>query len=226
MIDLPYAPTPNGWKISILLEELGLPYTVVPIDIRAGEQFSLGGVGSNWKRLTTRRLAGGPGPRCGDLGADLTAGSPCSGRWVHRCGLDAARRLQSSGRELFTIGTSTIVHLSPGAAIGKITAVHFAWVGITGTAIAPTLVAVVAEQFFQGTLGSALSTVDGALATIGGLCLLVVYRQLRPGDSVPSLARDAAQAKPLGSRTNSRPWVTSRLSHYRSGCSLRNRRRR
>ncbi|MGY4235854.1 GST-like protein [Bradyrhizobium sp. USDA 4449] len=39
MIDLHYAPTPNGWKISILLEELGLPYTVVPIDIRAGEQF-------------------------------------------------------------------------------------------------------------------------------------------------------------------------------------------
>jgi GST-like protein len=39
MIDLHYAPTPNGWKISILLEELGLSYTVVPIDIRAGEQF-------------------------------------------------------------------------------------------------------------------------------------------------------------------------------------------
>ena len=39
MIDLHYAPTPNGWKISILLEEVGLPYTVVPIDIRAGEQF-------------------------------------------------------------------------------------------------------------------------------------------------------------------------------------------
>ncbi|MBW7961442.1 MFS transporter [Bradyrhizobium sp. BR 10261] len=93
---------------------------------------------------------------------------------------------------LFTIGTSTIVHLSPGAAIGKITAVHFAWVGITGTAIAPTLVAVVAAQFFQGTLGSALSTVGGALAAIGGLCLLVVHWQLRPGHSVPSLAREAA----------------------------------
>ncbi len=39
MIELHYAPTPNGWKISILLEELGLPYTVTPVNIRAGEQF-------------------------------------------------------------------------------------------------------------------------------------------------------------------------------------------
>ena len=39
MIDLYYAPTPNGWKISIMLEELGLPYEVFPINIRAGEQF-------------------------------------------------------------------------------------------------------------------------------------------------------------------------------------------
>ena len=39
MIDLYYAPTPNGWKISIMLEELGLPYTVIPVDIRAGDQF-------------------------------------------------------------------------------------------------------------------------------------------------------------------------------------------
>ena len=39
MIDLYYAPTPNGWKISIMLEELGVPYTVVPVNIRAGEQF-------------------------------------------------------------------------------------------------------------------------------------------------------------------------------------------
>jgi len=40
MIDLHYAPTPNGWKISIMLEELGLPYTVKPVNIRAGEQFA------------------------------------------------------------------------------------------------------------------------------------------------------------------------------------------
>ncbi|ASR50066.1 glutathione binding-like protein [Blastomonas fulva] len=40
MIDLYYAPTPNGWKISIMLEECGLPYTVRPVNIGAGEQFA------------------------------------------------------------------------------------------------------------------------------------------------------------------------------------------
>src|SRR6201992_2535040 len=39
VIDLHYAPTPNGWKISIMLEELGLPYAVIPVNIRAGDQF-------------------------------------------------------------------------------------------------------------------------------------------------------------------------------------------
>ena len=38
-IDLYYWPTPNGWKISIALEEMGLPYTLHLVDITAGEQF-------------------------------------------------------------------------------------------------------------------------------------------------------------------------------------------
>lgn len=38
MIDLYYAPTPNTWKVSIMLEECGLPYRVIPVDILAGEQ--------------------------------------------------------------------------------------------------------------------------------------------------------------------------------------------
>ena len=40
MIDLYFWPTPNGWKITIMLEELGLPYTVVPVDIGKGDQFA------------------------------------------------------------------------------------------------------------------------------------------------------------------------------------------
>ncbi|TCQ89506.1 MULTISPECIES: GSH-dependent disulfide bond oxidoreductase [Rahnella] len=39
MIDLYYAPTPNGHKISLLLEECGLPYRLYQIDMSAGEQF-------------------------------------------------------------------------------------------------------------------------------------------------------------------------------------------
>src|SRR5258705_4743093 len=39
MIDLHYWPTPNGWKISIMLEECGLPYNLVPVNIGTGEQF-------------------------------------------------------------------------------------------------------------------------------------------------------------------------------------------
>jgi glutathione S-transferase len=38
MIDLYTAPTPNGWKASIALEELGLPYEVHLVNLLAGEQ--------------------------------------------------------------------------------------------------------------------------------------------------------------------------------------------
>jgi len=39
MIDLHYWPTPNGWKATILLEELGLPYNLIPVNIGRGDQF-------------------------------------------------------------------------------------------------------------------------------------------------------------------------------------------
>ncbi|MEZ5810918.1 MAG: glutathione S-transferase family protein [Rhizobiaceae bacterium] len=38
-IELFYWPTPNGWKITIMLEELGVPYVVRYVNIGAGEQF-------------------------------------------------------------------------------------------------------------------------------------------------------------------------------------------
>ena len=40
MIDFHYWPTPNGWKVSIMLEECGLPYRMVPVNIGRGDQFS------------------------------------------------------------------------------------------------------------------------------------------------------------------------------------------
>ncbi len=39
MIDLHYWPTPNGKKLTILLEESGLPYRIVPCSIGEGDQF-------------------------------------------------------------------------------------------------------------------------------------------------------------------------------------------
>ena len=39
MIDLHYWTTPNGHKITMFLEEAGLPYKIFPVRIGAGEQF-------------------------------------------------------------------------------------------------------------------------------------------------------------------------------------------
>jgi len=41
-IELHYWPTPNGWKVSILLEELGVPYDLKLVNIGAGDQFKPG----------------------------------------------------------------------------------------------------------------------------------------------------------------------------------------
>ncbi|MBP0621662.1 glutathione S-transferase N-terminal domain-containing protein [Cupriavidus consociatus] len=40
MIDLYFWSTPNGYKVSILLEELGVPYNVIPVHIGKGQQFA------------------------------------------------------------------------------------------------------------------------------------------------------------------------------------------
>jgi len=39
MLELHYWPTPNGKKVTILLEELGVPYKIVPMNIGRGDQF-------------------------------------------------------------------------------------------------------------------------------------------------------------------------------------------
>ena len=40
MYQLHYWPTPNGKKVTILLEELGVPYEIVPVNIGKGDQFT------------------------------------------------------------------------------------------------------------------------------------------------------------------------------------------
>lgn len=39
MLDLYYWPTPNGWKITVMLEELGVPYNLKYVNIMTGDQF-------------------------------------------------------------------------------------------------------------------------------------------------------------------------------------------
>jgi GST-like protein len=47
MIDLYTSPTPNGYKVSIMLEEIGMPYTVHKIDLMEGDQKTPGFLAMN-----------------------------------------------------------------------------------------------------------------------------------------------------------------------------------
>jgi GST-like protein len=40
MLEFYFWPTPNTWKVAIMLQECGLPYEVIPVNISAGEQFA------------------------------------------------------------------------------------------------------------------------------------------------------------------------------------------
>jgi GSH-dependent disulfide-bond oxidoreductase len=42
MIDFYYSPTPNGWKVGIMLEECGLDYNTILVQLHKGEQFAPG----------------------------------------------------------------------------------------------------------------------------------------------------------------------------------------
>lgn len=42
MIDFYYSPTPNGWKVGIMLEECGLDYSTILVQLHKGEQFDPG----------------------------------------------------------------------------------------------------------------------------------------------------------------------------------------
>jgi hypothetical protein len=86
MIDLHYAPAPNGWKISIMLEELGLPSTVILVNIRAGEQFRgeflaispsnrIPAIGNNARHSGMRHLAQARNP-IGSMDSGLARRAP------------------------------------------------------------------------------------------------------------------------------------------------------
>ncbi len=66
MIDLHYSPTPNGLKVRVLLEELGLAHRIVPVRLSAGEQFApeFGAISPNHKipAIVDHAPADGAGP--------------------------------------------------------------------------------------------------------------------------------------------------------------------
>ena len=98
----------------------------------------------------------------------------------------------------FTIGTALVVQISPNALVGKITGLHFSWVGVMGSAVAPTLVALLADHAFGGTrqaLGEALSRASTMFCVTGSFCLLAVAWRLRrfAGEEAAPLRTKAAR---------------------------------
>ena len=101
------------------------------------------------------------------------------------------------GRSLFTIGTATVVHLTPSHVVGKISGIHFAWIGITGTAIAPTLVALLSDRVFGATMtaiGEALSVFAGSLSVVALLGFALVWLFLRREGALPVTQEVAAKS--------------------------------
>ena len=98
---------------------------------------------------------------------------------------------------LFTIGTATLVQLTPSHVVGKISGMHFAWAGTMGTAIAPTLVALLSDRVFGATptaIGEALSAFAGTLSVValGGFALVWIF--LRRESAAVATSETAAPA--------------------------------
>jgi MFS family permease len=90
--------------------------------------------------------------------------------------------LVCSAASLFTIGTTTIVHLTPSHAVGRVSGIHFAWAGTMGTAIAPTFVALLSDRLFgakSDSIGQALSVFAGTLSIVALLGFALVWLALR-----------------------------------------------
>ena len=66
MIDFHYWPTPNGWKVAIMLEECGLPYRTIPVNIQTGAQhepaFLAISPNGRMPAIVDHDVAGGPLP--------------------------------------------------------------------------------------------------------------------------------------------------------------------
>jgi MFS family permease len=101
---------------------------------------------------------------------------------------------------LFTVGTAFITKVIPPDLSGKISALHFFIVGVCGTAIAPTLIAAVSDNFFTGpaAIGHALAVVCGALDVATMACYWVLLKVMRGAGAEaydrPATTREASSA--------------------------------
>ncbi len=99
MIDCHYWPTPNGWKVTIMLEETGLDYRVVPVDIGGGDQFT-----ENFLRISPNNrmpaitdhdpLGGGPPLSIFESGAILEYLADKTGQFLANSGPERYQALQ------------------------------------------------------------------------------------------------------------------------------------
>jgi GST-like protein len=99
MIDVHYWPTPNGWKVTIMLEETGLPYTIVPVDIGGGDQFKPGFLkispNNRMPAIVDHDPIGGGGPlSIFESGAILEYLADKTGQFLPRSGAGRYRVLQ------------------------------------------------------------------------------------------------------------------------------------
>lgn len=92
MLELHYWPTPNGWTCSILLEECGLPYRMVPVNIGRGEQFTpefVALINPHHKMpalIDPAPAGGGPALQLGEAGAILVYLADKTGRFLPPAG--------------------------------------------------------------------------------------------------------------------------------------------
>src|ERR1700730_7140753 len=97
MIDVYYFPSPNTWKVTIMLEECGLPYRIIPINTLQGEQLA-----PQFRRISPNARVPaivdqdtGAGPlSVFESGAILVYLAEKTGRLLPKAGLQRARTLE------------------------------------------------------------------------------------------------------------------------------------
>ena len=87
------------------------------------------------------------------------------------------------GTSTFTIGTALVTRLTPSSMAGKITSIHFLWVGMVGTAVGATLFASVSDYVFASAgkmaIAYSMSTVTGTLCTLAIITYAVILVIMR-----------------------------------------------